>query len=56
MTVLWGVEDPVAVVAMAERVKKERPYTDLSNELTIATIFLDIGSIETETETPLPGM
>lgn len=56
MTVLWGVEDPVAVVAMAERVKKERPYTGLSNELTIATIFLDIGSIETETETPLPGM
>jgi pimeloyl-ACP methyl ester carboxylesterase len=29
MTLLWGVEDPVAVIAMAERVKKERPYTDL---------------------------
>ena len=29
MTVLWGVEDPVAVIAMADRVKRERPYTDL---------------------------
>jgi pimeloyl-ACP methyl ester carboxylesterase len=29
MTLLWGVEDPVAVIAMADRIKKERPYTDL---------------------------
>lgn len=29
MSLLWGVEDPVAVIAMADRVKKERPYTDL---------------------------
>jgi pimeloyl-ACP methyl ester carboxylesterase len=29
LTVIWGVEDPVALVAMADRVKKERPYTDL---------------------------
>ena len=28
MTLIWGVQDPVAVLAMAERVKKERPYTD----------------------------
>lgn len=29
MTLLWGVEDPVAVIAMADRVKKNRPVTDL---------------------------
>ena len=29
LTLLWGVEDPVAVIAMADRVKTERPYTDL---------------------------
>jgi len=29
LTVIWGVEDPVALLAMADRVKKERPYTDL---------------------------
>jgi pimeloyl-ACP methyl ester carboxylesterase len=28
MTLLWGVEDPVALIAMADRVKNERPYTD----------------------------
>jgi pimeloyl-ACP methyl ester carboxylesterase len=28
MTLIWGVEDPVAQVAMGDRVKKERPYTD----------------------------
>ena len=29
LTLIWGVQDPVAVVAMADRVKKERPVTDL---------------------------
>jgi pimeloyl-ACP methyl ester carboxylesterase len=29
MTLLRGVQDPVAVIAMADRVKRERPYTDL---------------------------
>jgi pimeloyl-ACP methyl ester carboxylesterase len=29
MTVIWGEQDPVAVVAMADRVKKNRPVTDL---------------------------
>lgn len=29
MTLIWGIQDPVAVIAMADRVKKERPYTDL---------------------------
>ncbi len=29
MTLIWGIEDPIAVIAMADRVKKERPYTDL---------------------------
>ena len=29
MTLIWGQQDPVAVEAMADRVKKERPYTDL---------------------------
>jgi len=29
MTLFWGVEDPVAVIAMADRVKKNRPVTDL---------------------------
>ena len=29
MTLLWGVQDPVAVIAMADRVKRERPYTNL---------------------------
>ncbi len=29
MTVIWGVQDPVAVIAMADRIKKERPVTDL---------------------------
>lgn len=29
MTLIWGVQDPVAVAAMADRVKRERPYTDL---------------------------
>jgi pimeloyl-ACP methyl ester carboxylesterase len=28
MTLLWGAEDPVALVAMADRVKENRPYTD----------------------------
>jgi pimeloyl-ACP methyl ester carboxylesterase len=28
MTLIWGVEDPVAKIAMADRVKRERPYTD----------------------------
>ena len=29
MTLIWGVEDPVAVIAMADRIKKNRPVTDL---------------------------
>jgi pimeloyl-ACP methyl ester carboxylesterase len=29
MTVIWGVEDPVAVIAMADRIKRNRPVTDL---------------------------
>jgi len=29
LTVIWGVDDPVAVVAMADRVKAWRPETDL---------------------------
>ena len=29
MTLIWGVQDPVAVIAMADRIKKERPVTDL---------------------------
>ena len=29
MTVIWGEQDPVAVIAMADRVKRERPVTDL---------------------------
>ena len=29
MTVIWGVDDPVAIVAMADRVKAWRPYTTL---------------------------
>ena len=29
MTVIWGEQDPVAVIAMADRIKKERPVTDL---------------------------
>jgi pimeloyl-ACP methyl ester carboxylesterase len=29
LTVIWGVQDPVAVIAMADRIKKERPVTDL---------------------------
>lgn len=29
MTLLWGVQDPAAVIAMADRVKRERPYPDL---------------------------
>jgi pimeloyl-ACP methyl ester carboxylesterase len=29
MTVIWGAEDPVAVIAMADRIKKNRPVTDL---------------------------
>lgn len=29
MTLIWGTQDPVAVEAMADRVKSERPYTDL---------------------------
>ncbi|MGI9516317.1 MAG: alpha/beta fold hydrolase, partial [Pirellulaceae bacterium] len=29
LTVIWGEQDPVAVVAMADRVKKNRPVTDL---------------------------
>ena len=28
MSLIWGVEDPVAVVAMADRVKRERPHAD----------------------------
>ena len=27
MTLSWGVQDPVAVVAMADRIKRERPVT-----------------------------
>jgi pimeloyl-ACP methyl ester carboxylesterase len=29
MTVIWGEQDPVAVIAMADRIKRERPVTDL---------------------------
>jgi pimeloyl-ACP methyl ester carboxylesterase len=29
LTVIWGVQDPVAVIAMADRIKNERPVTDL---------------------------
>jgi len=29
MTVIWGEQDPVAVIAMADRIKKNRPVTDL---------------------------
>ena len=29
MTLIWGEQDPVAVIAMADRIKKERPVTDL---------------------------
>jgi len=29
MTLIWGVQDPVAVIAMADRIKKERSVTDL---------------------------
>jgi len=29
MTVIWGEQDPVAVIAMADRIKNERPVTDL---------------------------
>ena len=29
MTVIWGEQDPIAVVAMADRIKSERPVTDL---------------------------
>ena len=29
LSVIWGEQDPVAVIAMADRVKKERPVTDL---------------------------
>ena len=29
LTVIWGEQDPVAVIAMADRIKKERPVTDL---------------------------
>ncbi len=29
MTVIWGEQDPVALIAMADRVKKNRPVTDL---------------------------
>ncbi len=29
MTVIWGEQDPVAIIAMADRVKKNRPVTDL---------------------------
>ncbi len=29
MTVIWGEQDPVAIIAMADRVKKSRPVTDL---------------------------
>ena len=29
MTLIWGEQDPVAVVAMADRIKRERPVTDL---------------------------
>jgi pimeloyl-ACP methyl ester carboxylesterase len=29
MTLIWGEQDPVAVIAMADRVKKNRPVTDL---------------------------
>lgn len=29
MTVIWGEQDPVAVIAMADRIKKQRPVTDL---------------------------
>ncbi len=29
MTLIWGEQDPVAVIAMADRVKENRPVTDL---------------------------
>jgi pimeloyl-ACP methyl ester carboxylesterase len=29
LTLIWGEQDPVAVIAMADRIKKERPVTDL---------------------------
>jgi pimeloyl-ACP methyl ester carboxylesterase len=29
LTVIWGEQDPVAIIAMADRVKKNRPVTDL---------------------------
>ena len=29
MTVIWGEQDPIAVIAMADRVKENRPFTDL---------------------------
>ena len=29
MTLIWGTQDPVALEEMADRVKQERPYTDL---------------------------
>ena len=29
LSVIWGEQDPVAVIAMADRIKKERPVTDL---------------------------
>ena len=29
MTLIWGEQDPVAVIAMADRIKRERPVTDL---------------------------
>jgi pimeloyl-ACP methyl ester carboxylesterase len=29
MTLIWGTQDPVAPEPVADRVKNERPYTDL---------------------------
>ena len=29
MTLIWGRQDPVAAIAMADRIKNERPVTDL---------------------------
>ena len=29
LSIIWGEQDPVAVIAMADRIKKERPVTDL---------------------------
>ncbi len=29
MTLIWGEQDPVGLIAMADRVKKNRPVTDL---------------------------